>query len=252
MHMTYNDISFSIDKESPVPLYYQIKLSLKEAIDDNLFDQGEPILSERELCEYFDVSRTTIRQAIRELVNEGVLKKVKGKGTFVQSPKFNYGSIQDIVTYYDWLIKKGFTPKTKILNVDIIEPNKIISENLNISREERVIKIRRLRIINQDPIVIITNYLPEKLFPGLENIDLEDKSLYKTISGRYNIELGKSKVMFYPGLADEYDSKLLEQKKNSPIQIIETISLSKEKEPFDFFESRFRGNYGKIFVEIER
>lgn len=240
-----------INKDSPVPLYYQIKERIQEALDDGVFSVGESIPSEMELCRIFDVSRPTVRQAIRELVSEGALKKEKGKGTFVANKKFNYGSIQDIVTYYDKLIKRGYDPKTDILEKEIIKATKKMSKKLKLDSQAKVIKIKRLRKIDGEPIVIITNHIPYHLCPKLMEIDLEDKSLYRVIAENYGYKLKCSEVIFYPGLADDIDAHLLHQEKGAPLQILNTVSVAQEGIIFDYFESKFRGNYGKIYTVIE-
>ena len=240
-----------INKDSPVPLYYQIKESIQEALDEGIFKVGESIPSEMELCRIFDVSRPTVRQAISELVSEGALRKEKGKGTFVANKKFNYGSMQDIVTYYDKLIQRGYNPKTDILEKEIITATKKLSEKLQLELHEQVIKIKRLRKIEDEPIVIITNHIPYKLCPGLMEIDLKDRSLYRVIAENYGYQLQRSEVVFYPGLADKIDAQLLHQQKGDPLQIVKTVSIAEDGVLFDYFESKFRGNYGKIFTIVE-
>jgi len=240
-----------INKDSPVPLYYQIKERIQEALDEGVFKVGESIPSEMEFCRIFDVSRPTVRQAISELVSDGALRKEKGKGTFVANKKFNYGSMQDIVTYYDKLIQRGYNPKTDILEKEIIRATKKLSTKLHLKLHEKVIKIKRLRIIDEEPIVIITNHIPYKLCPGLMDLDLKDKSLYRVIAERYGYQLQRSEVVFYPGLADKIDAQLLHQQKGDPLQIINTVSIAQDEVVFDYFESKFRGNYGKIFTIVE-
>ncbi len=240
-----------INKDSPVPLYYQIKESIQEALDEGVFKVGESIPSEMDFCSIFGVSRPTVRQAINELVSEGALRKEKGRGTFVANKKFNYGSMQDIVTYYDKLIQRGYDPKTDILEKEIITATKKLSKKLKLELHEQVIKIKRLRKIEDEPIVIITNYIPYKLCPGLMDIELKDRSLYRIIAENYGYQLKRSEVVFYPGLADKIDAQLLHQEKGDPLQIINTVSIAENEVVFDFFESKFRGNYGKIYTIVE-
>lgn len=240
-----------ISKDSPIPLYYQIKERIQEALDEGVFKVGESIPSEMDLCSIFDVSRPTVRQAISELVRDGALRKEKGKGTFVANKKFNYGSMQDIVTYYDKLIQRGYDPQTDILEKNIIQASKKLSEKLKLELHEKVIKIKRLRKIDGEPIVIITNHIPYKLCPELMEIDLKDKSLYRQIAESCGYQLKRSEVVFYPGLADKIEAELLHQQKGDPLQVINTLSIAQDGVLFDFFESKFRGNYGKIYSIVE-
>ncbi|HLV09605.1 MAG TPA: GntR family transcriptional regulator [Halanaerobiales bacterium] len=250
--MSNKPIWSKINKDSPIPFYYQIKEKIQEAIDEGVFIIDETIPSEMELCRTFDVSRPTVRQAISELVREGTLRKEKGKGTFVANEKFNYGSLQDIVTYYDKLIQRGYNPETEIIKKEIILATRKLREKLHIKIHEKVIRIKRLRKIDGEPIVIITNHIPYELCPGLMEIDLKDKSLYKVIAEKYNHHHSRSEVIFYPELADEADASLLNQKEGDPLQIIHTVSLTEDNLVFDFFESKFRGNYGRIYTIVEK
>ena len=240
-----------INKNSPVPLYYQIKEQIQEALDEGVFRVGESIPSEMEFCSIFDVSRPTVRQAISELVSDGALRKEKGKGTFVANKKFNYGSMQDIVTYYDKLIKRGYNPQTEILSKKVIKATKKLSDKLKLKLHEEVIKIKRLRKIDEEPIVIITNHIPYKLCSELMKFDLEDKSLYRVIAENCGYQIQRSEVIFYPGLADKIDAQLLHQQKGDPLQVINTVSVAQDDVVFDYFESKFRGNYGKIYTVVE-
>lgn len=237
--------------DEPIPLYYQIKTKLVEAIENNYWRPGDLVPSEREMCNLFKVSRPTIRQAINELVIEGLLKRVKGKGTFITEPKFTYGSIQDIATFYENLVGRGYKSTTKILGIGVETPTVKISDGLGISLNDKIVKIKRVRYINKDPVVIVINHIPYDLCPGLEKLNLADKSLYAIIASRYNFHLAKSKVTFYPSVADEIDAKLLNDKKGSPIQIVDNLSISTEGTRFDLFESKFKGNYGKISFETK-
>ena len=83
------------------------------------------------------------------------------------------------------------------------------------------------------------------------DLDLKDKSLYRVIAERYGYQLQRSEVVFYPGLADKIDAQLLHQQKGDPLQIINTVSIAQDEVVFDYFESKFRGNYGKIFTIVE-
>jgi GntR family transcriptional regulator len=204
-----------------------------------------------EFCSIFDVSRPTVRQAISELVSDGALRKEKGKGTFVANKKFNYGSMQDIVTYYDKLIKRGYNPQTEILSKKVIKATKKLSDKLKLKLHEEVIKIKRLRKIEGEPIVIITNHIPYKLCSELMEFDLEDKSLYRVIAEKCGYQIQRSEVIFYPGLADKIDAQLLHQQKGDPMQVINTVSIAQDGVIFDYFESKFRGNYGKIYTVVE-
>jgi len=98
-----------LDKSTPIPLYFQLKEIIKDKIDSGKLKPGDILPSERELSQVYQISRPTIRQALKELVNEGLLYREKGKGTYVSKPKINYGFIQKLTTFYDDIKEKGDT-----------------------------------------------------------------------------------------------------------------------------------------------
>jgi GntR family transcriptional regulator len=109
----------TLDKNSPIPLYFQLEEILKERIETGELQTGDLLSSEKELSEKYKISRPTVREALRGLVSEGLLYREKGKGTFIAKPKIDYGFIQKLTTFYDDMIEKGFTPKTKVIKQEI-------------------------------------------------------------------------------------------------------------------------------------
>ena len=111
--------SKKINKYIPIPAYYQLKEIIREEIESGRLKIGEKLTPENRLSEIFQISRMTVRQAIKELVVEGLLYRDKGRGTFVCQPKINYGFIQKLTTFYDDMAEKGYTMRTKIIKHEI-------------------------------------------------------------------------------------------------------------------------------------
>ena len=239
-----------LDKSTPIPLYFQIKEIIREEIEEGRLSPGDSIPSERKLADEFDVSRPTIRQALKELVNEGMLHREKGKGTYVAEPKINYGFIQKLITFYDDLVKKGYEPRTEILKKEIRKPRKGIANKLEISPDEEVIFLQRLRSIENDPLVTVMNFVPRYLCPDLIEVDLEDKSLYNVMAEKYDVKFHRADITLEPGIAEKYDKELLEVEEGSPIHLMKNVTYTKDGTPMDYFESRFRGDRGKVRVQL--
>ncbi|MDI3547286.1 MAG: GntR family transcriptional regulator, N-acetylglucosamine utilization regulator [Halanaerobiales bacterium] len=239
-----------LDKNTPIPLYYQLKEILREKIETGELKPGDLLPSERELSEKYKISRPTIRQALKELVNEGLLYREKGRGTFVSEPKINYGFIQKLTTFYDDMVEKGYIMRTKVLEKDIKLVTKVIAKKLNIEENEKVIYISRIRYIENEPIVSVVNHIPYKLCPDLINEDLEDKSLYRILAEKYELVAYKARVTLEPIVASEYDSELLNIEEGAPIHLMQNITYTKENIIMDYFESHFRGDKGKVMVEL--
>lgn len=239
-----------LDKDTPIPLYFQLKELIKTKIENGDLAPGDILPSERELAEHFNVSRPTIRQALKELVHEGLLHRKKGKGTYVSESKISYGFIQKLTTFYDDMEQKGYELKTKVLIQEIREPRPFIADKLSIEPGDKIVFLKRIRYVEDDPIVSVMNFVPYKLCPGLESESLKDKSLYKTIAQKYDLIYHKADISLEPAVANQNDRKYLKIEKGEPIHLMKNVTYDKSGTIFDYFESRFRGDKGKIKVRL--
>jgi GntR family transcriptional regulator len=171
-----------IDKKSPIPAYYQLKSIILEKIQNGEFSRGNLIPSERELGENLNISRMTVRQALNQLVAEGVLYREKGKGTFVSKAKIEQ---HNIMSFSETVKKKGLIPSTAILNMEKIMGRPDMKEILEINKDEYLYNIKRLRFADDMPIAIEEIFIPERYCPGLERFDLKS-SFYKLIKEEYS------------------------------------------------------------------
>ncbi|NLJ37542.1 MAG: GntR family transcriptional regulator [Candidatus Atribacteria bacterium] len=234
----------NIDKSIPVPLYYQLKEILLEYIKNP--NNCGCLPTEIEICKHYDISRPTVRQAINELVTDGYLERVKGKGTLIVRTKINQDYLLVIESFNEEMREKGLVHKTKVLEFEKIPANETISSNLQIKLESEVIKLIRLRSINDEPTLYVKTYLPSHLFQGLLNKDLENNSLYQIIENDYGYQITKSIRTIEAIKADEPLAKLLHIQKGDPIQYIESVSFLNEEIPFEYTLAFYRGNRNKF------
>ena len=239
-----------LNRKIPVPLYYQLKEIIKEGIEEGKLNPGDSIISERELSEKYGISRPTVRQALKELVYEGWLMREKGRGTFVSKPKIDYGFIQHFTTFYDDMVEKGYSLHTIILNREIRKAGKEIARFLRIGEDEEIIFIDRLRFIEDEPIVRVNNHIPLALCPGLMDEDLVDQSLYRIMAEKYGLKPYRAEISLEPIVANEVDSELLGIEKGAPMFLMENVTFTEEGQTIDFFRSRFRGDKGKVRVNV--
>ena len=207
-------MSAIVDKNSRTPLYLQLMNILIDMIENNL-EENEQILSEREICEIYNVSRTTVRQAMDELEKEGYIYKLHGKGTFVSYKKQQY-RFQKLKGFTEVMSERGFNINNKILEFEIGTQNKIIRENLSIKNEHELIyKIKRLRIIDNEPFALETVYIPETKCAGLKEVLKEEDSLYRVFREEYNHKIEKAIQTIEPITLNKESSKLLNRDINS-------------------------------------
>ena len=167
-----------IDKDSQIPYYYQLKKLIIEEIDSGHWKPGQKIIPEIKICEIFDISRTVVRQTYQELVNEGYLIKKKAKGTFVAEPKISENIVQSLMGFYEDMSARGFKVENKVLKQEVVPATEKVAKELNLKKGASVIAIKRLRKLNNEPILIDTAFLPYELCPDLLDVDLTNQSLY--------------------------------------------------------------------------
>lgn len=239
----------AIDKETPIPYHYQLRELLRGEIVAGRWAVDEKLPSERELCEAFDLSRTTVREAIDALVNEGLLRREKGRGTFVASPKILEGLLQSPTGFSDSMVEQGIPVQTRVLRVEVGTAPYVVAQELRINSHDPIIIIDRLRCIFDEPILIVTSYLPQKLFPALIDEDLTDTSLYYLLRTRYGITIAKAKRYMEAVAANDMEAKLLKISTGAPLMLIESTTYTDEDLPFEYFKARHRGDRTRFLVE---
>lgn len=199
---------FEINKKSEVPLYQQLVHSIKKYIEEGIIKENDKIPAESEFCITYELSRTTVRQALRTLEKEGYIYKLQGKGSYVSSPKI-YQNRSDFSKFYDDMMSLGKIPVSKILSLKIKKPNSIVKEKMNLSDDEFICKLIWVRYGNDEALIYETIYLNYSLVEGIENIDLKSKKLYDVLANEFGIKITHGKELFYPCKLDVSEAKFL-------------------------------------------
>ncbi|MFF2483940.1 GntR family transcriptional regulator [Paenibacillus sp. NPDC058071] len=242
--------SKTLNKEVPIPYYYQLKEILMDYITNHHEDRDRPIPTEVEISAHFNISRPTVRQAINELVVEGYLIRQKGKGTFITKPKISQSFLQVLDSFNSEMEKKGLVPSTKVLGLDVIECDDKIGEALNIPTGSKVIQLRRLRSANGESVVYVVTYLPyDRCLPILDK-DLEFESLYGILREVCGFSLMKAVRNLEAVLASEYEAKLLGIEKGAPIQFIKSVTYLTDESPIEYSLARYRGDRSQFTFEL--
>ena len=242
---------YVIDKESPVPYYHQLKMYLLSEIESGSWLAQQKLPSETEFCEHFDISRTVVRQAIKELQNQGHLTTEKGRGTFIAMPKITTGFVQNLVGFYEDFTKRGFKVTTHIEKQKVEPVSPRIAEVLRIVKGEPVIMLSRIRKLNGEPSVYVSTYIPQKLCPQLLHTDLENKSLY-TFLEKCGLEIHKGHRYIGVSLANEHEASLLNIKVGSTLIELDSVTYLKDGRPLEYFHALHRGDRTRFEVDLVR
>lgn len=220
-----------LDKSSPMPLYHQLKEALIKIIESD-YKPGDLLPTEPEIEKMFSVSRMTVRLAMNALVEEGLVFKQQGRGTFVQSPKITH-NLKSITSWTQQMKERGLTPKTVALEIKQVTPPKKIAVMLNLSTNETVIRIKRVRYANDEPMGIMTNYLSKAYVPDFLEKGLQEESLYDMLAREYGIRMIKAQETVEAREASEYEAEVLQIHAWSPVLFVTRLSYLEEEIPFE-------------------
>ncbi len=248
MHRYFVD--HPLNKNTPVPLYFQLKSMLLEFIEQH--EEAVLLPTEKQLCELYSISRSTVRQAFKELVNEGIIERHKAKGTVSIPKKLEQNFLSMLESFNDEMQEKGLIPTTKVLDLRLTEPSELVQEALGLKARDKVVQLIRLRGSGEQPIVLVYTYLPAKLhgIEGIINDDLVNHSLYKLLQSKYNVSIEWTKRIIEIKEAGAFEARHLHIKEKAPLQYIETISRTTEGVPFEFSQAFYRGDLNKFVIEI--
>ena len=203
-----------LNKNSPIPLYHQLAEKLKREIEDGKWAINTLIPSETELCKQYKISRGTVRQAISELIKNGLVYRNQGQGTFVAK----FGVVWPVSSFYclgQETERNRVEPTRKVIEKKIISPDELIRKTMNLTEEGKVYKIVFIVLVNQEPIALEVSYLIEKLFPQLEKQNLATIAPYEILMKKYKIKITRVKEAFEPIRVNKSDSEKLNIPLNS-------------------------------------
>ena len=233
---------------APLPKYYQLRESLRAQIEALTADQ--PIPSENELCQTHGVSRITVRKALADLVHEGLLYAVQGKGTFVAPHKFRVQWAQETAGFRADMTRRGLTVAVKVLEQTIIPADDRTARELQLAPGAPVVKIVRLRFVDDKPFDIATNYLPAQLFPGLEREDFTTLSLYSLMRTKYGIQLDHGVRLAEAAPCSKEEAKLLRIKPCVPLLVVHSTMYDVDGRPVEHGAAKQRGDRAQVEIAV--
>jgi GntR family transcriptional regulator len=241
-----------VDFDSPLPYYVQVKQGLQRRIAQGDWKPGDQLPGEKELCDTCGVSRTVIRQALREMEYEGLIVRLKGKGTFVAEPKIVEGLFQKLTGFYQDMVARGHRPRTHVLKQALVPADPDVAMRLNLSPGTDLIQIDRLRFVEDEPIVLVTTYLPNALCPKVLHADLTDRSLYAFLEEEYGLLIARGHRTIEAVPANEVEAKMLQVEKGGPLLLLDSVSYLQDGTPIEVYHALHRGDRSKFEVELVR
>jgi GntR family transcriptional regulator len=234
--------------EPRVPKYYLLKRHLLDMT--RTMPAGSPVPPERTLSVEFGTSRTTVRQALQELVVEGRLERIQGKGTFVAKPKV--AQELRLTSYTEDMRAQGLEPTSTLLDIGYVLADEVLAERLAVKRGARVLRIERLRLANGEPMAIETTHLSGQRFPGLRRLLARSTSLYAVLSQTYGIQLLEAEETIETVPAPPREAHLLGTDVGLPLLLLSRHSLDDSGKPIEYVRSLYRGDRYKFVAHLQR
>lgn len=237
-----------LDKNSPIPLYYQLVEAIRDQIRAGELTAGAQLPPERELGEHYGISRMTVRQAVKYLVNEDVLVARHGAGTFVAEPKLSFDPLHALGFTED-MMRRGADATSRVLEQAVVEPPAAIAVKLSIPAGERVSKIVRLRLGAGMPLLLETVYVPTSLFPGLDQADLAQHSLYEHMHMHCGVKPAGARQTLEAVPANEYECALFGVALGAPMILLQGVTVDQHNQPIECFKAVYRGDRFEIAID---
>lgn len=245
-------LSTLVDRTTYIPYYVQVKKALQDHIENGGWQPGDQLPGEPELCRMFNVSRTVIRQALKDMEYEGLIYREKGKGTFVAKPKIDQSLVQKLTGFFQDMVDRGYTPVTNVLSQVMVPASAKVAAHLQLEPGTPVIEIHRLRGIENEPFILDTTYLPYARCAHLLHEDLSQQSLYALLEHKFGLVIARGHRTLEAVRANDYEAQLLQINPGDPLILLDSVVYLDDGTPIEYFHALHRGGRSRFEVELIR
>ncbi len=241
-----------IDRTSALPLYHQLKELLLVEIRDGDLGPGARLPGDHDLCERYEVSRTVVRQALADLEREGVIERVKGRGTFVAQAKTGEGLVQSLTGLSEDVASRGGHLHSVVRRFEFVPADDRVAADLGLVKGHPVVELERLRYVDETPWTLTIAHLRAELVPGLLEEDFAEQSLYAVLERRYQIRLVRGHRSVEASAASREVASCLGIAQGAPVLVLRSVSYDDGDVPVESFVAFHRGDRSRFEVELTR
>jgi len=232
-----------------LPLYRQIQADLRERIRSGELVPGSRLETEQDLMARYEVSRATVRQALGGLVADGLVEIRRGLGTYVRRAAMEH-RLGGFYSYSREIERHGMRPGTRVRGLRVEEAGPRVAAALELEAGEPVVALARIRLADDEALVTETSYLPAARFPGLEDIDFSQRSLYQTLTSRYDVRPSRARESFEPVLLSAEEAAQLRVEPGGPALRVERTTYDADGNVIEFCRSTVRADRYHYSVEL--
>ncbi len=220
---------------STVPLYYQIVTDIKQQIHNGILKPGHKLPAESTLCQTYQVSRVTVRNALEELCSMGIVKREPNKGHFVA--KIKNRQMVNSRSMYEAIVASGRVPSSRIITMNTQPATAAQAHLFDVSLNAPVVIIYRVRFADSTPVSLEHIYLPEELFPGINPWDLEHQSLVRIMQEQFHVDIAYSNQTLTPTVPSKRQMELLHLTSKRPLVAVSSSIVNTEGRVVKYTES---------------
>jgi GntR family transcriptional regulator len=239
-----------INRDSPVPLHHQMRNYLLGCLERGELQPGQQLLRESEYAARFGISLAPVRQAILDLVKEGYFYRVPGRGTFVREQKVEE-KISILSSFSESMRAKGLSATLRVIELRVGKVPPTMKTILE-AGDEQFIFLQRVALVEDKAIALLSSYLPARLVPGLETLDLNGQSLYRTLEERYGIVLGRAESTIEVVRCRGTQSTLLGIPTGTPMLQVEGKTYDITDQFVEFAQVLYRADRFRFTIESFR
>jgi DNA-binding GntR family transcriptional regulator len=247
------DESPALQRVGPEPLHEQIAERLQRQIHAGIWPVHYKLPAEPQLAGQFEVSRGTIRRALRALIEKGLLVQVQGKGTFVQgTTSIEQPIAQELLSLAEGLDRLGLEFETDLIAAGLLRPDKRVAALLSVGPDESVVRLIRRRSVGSTWVAYLLNYVRADLAAGIEKLDLKRRRLFEVLERDYGLQLAWARRTFEAQAAAGEVARRLEVAEGSPVLYLEQVTYLADDSPIEYSDVWIRGDKLKLSSLLRR
>ena len=239
-------------RTGPTPIFEQIKTWMRLQIQQGVWPEHFKLKSETDLAAAWGVSRGTVRKAITELIREGLLVRIHGRGTFVASARLEQPLAERLVAFSEDLISKGISFETEVLDCSVVQAPPKVASLLNITTDSQVLLLKRVRSVADTPLILLHNYVVYDLCPGIEQVDFSKYRLFETLEEKSGLVLDWGRRYFEAQAASPAVADLLGISVCDPIMSLEQVVYLNDGTPVELSDVWLRGDRFRLSATVRR
>jgi len=234
----------------PIPLYYQIGNIIRDKISNGEYKLGGRIPSEKDLCFEYGVSRVTIRQALVSMIDQGLLNRQRGRGTFVQG-KPRSRKVYQLGGFLQDISSQVMQFKVRLIRFEPTDPGPDIRQILRLGPQDEIFLVERVRLSNIEPMLHAIHYIPGSTARKFNQADLHEKNIMEIIEKKCGIEIDRAEQTMMSTLADPLMSKVLQVRIGAPLVRIQRTFFTSDRQPVEYVLVHYRGDRYEFVVQLK-